>query len=97
MKGYCLFDNVLVHDVEKLNEYKQKAGPLVKKYGGSYKILGGQFKVVEGTWNPTFVVMIEFPSYEKALEWYNSEEYKEIKSIRLSAVDSNGIIIEGLE
>jgi uncharacterized protein (DUF1330 family) len=40
--------------------------------------------------------VIKFPSYEKAKEWYNSEEYKPIKQIRLDNADSNGMIIEGV-
>jgi uncharacterized protein (DUF1330 family) len=96
MKGYCLFDNVQVHDLEKLEAYKKQAAPLVEKFGGRYIILGGQFAVVEGSWKPTFVVMIEFPSYEKANQWYYSDEYRALKNLRLSAVDSNAIIIEGL-
>lgn len=95
MKGYCLFDNVQVNDVKKLEAYKEKAGPLVARYDGKYIILGGQFSVVEGNWRPTFLVMIEFPSYEKANQWYHSEEYRELKSLRLSAVESNAIIVEG--
>ena len=97
MKGYCLFDNVQVHDFNKLEEYKKKAAPLVQKFGGKYIILGGPFAVVEGSWKPTFLVMIEFPTYEKANEWYMSPEHKEAKAVRLSAVDSNGIIVGGLE
>jgi uncharacterized protein (DUF1330 family) len=95
MKGYCLFDNVQVNDAKKLEAYKEKAAPLVAKYDGKYIILGGQFSVVEGNWRPTFLVMIEFPSYEKANQWYHSEEYRELKALRLSAVESNGIIVEG--
>ncbi|MBX2968461.1 MAG: DUF1330 domain-containing protein [Cyclobacteriaceae bacterium] len=96
MKGYCLFDNVLVHDLEKLEQYKKLATPLVARYDGKYIILGGQFTVVEGSVRPTFLVMIEFPSYEKANQWYYSEEYRELKNLRFSAVDSNAIIVEGL-
>jgi uncharacterized protein (DUF1330 family) len=96
MKGYCVFDNVQVHDFEKLETYKKQAAPLVEKFGGKYIILGGQFKVVEGSTRPTFLVMIEFPSYEKANQWYYSDEYRELKNLRLSAVDSNAFIIEGL-
>lgn len=97
MKGYCLFDNVQVHDLQTLELYKKKAAPLVQKYDGKYIILGGPFAVVEGSWRPTFLVMIEFPTYEKATEWYHSDEYKEVKALRLSAVESNGIIVGGLE
>ena len=96
MKGYCLFDNVQVHNFEKLEDYKKKAAPLVQQYGGRYIILGGKFTVVEGSWKPRFMVMIEFPSYDVAQQWYNSEEYKELKALRLSAVDSHGIIVEGI-
>lgn len=96
MKGYCLFDNVQVHDLEKLEAYKKQATLLVEKFEGKYLILGGQFKVVEGTTKPTFLVMIEFPTYEKANQWYYSEEYRELKNLRLSAINSNAIIVEGL-
>jgi uncharacterized protein (DUF1330 family) len=40
--------------------------------------------------------VIKFPSYEKALEWYNSEEYKPVKPIRLTNSDANAIIIKGV-
>lgn len=95
MKGYCLFDNIQVNDLSRLEQYKKKAEPLVARYGGKYVVLGGQFRVVEGSWGPTFLVMIEFPSYEKANEWYFSEEYRALKELRLSAVESNAIIMEG--
>jgi len=39
--------------------------------------------------------VIKFPTYDKALEWYNSEEYKPVKKIRLDNSTSNGIIIQG--
>ena len=36
------------------------------------------------------------PTYEKALEWYDSEEYKPVKPIRLANSVANGIIIKGI-
>ena len=50
---------------------------------------------MEGKWTYPRTVVIKFPSYEKALEWYNSEEYKPIKQIRLDNSVANGIIIKG--
>lgn len=96
MKGYCLFNNIQVHSPEKLEVYKNRVAPVVEKFGGKYIILGDRFCVVEGNWKPSFLVMIEFPSYEKATQWYHSEEYAELKAIRQSAVDCNGIIVEGI-
>ena len=52
--------------------------------------------MLEGTWTYPRTVVIKFPSYEKALEWYNSDEYKPIKQIRLENSIGNGIIIKGV-
>ena len=54
-----------------------------------------EFELVEGKWEHPRTIVIKFPSYEKAQEWYKSEEYKPIKKIRLDNALSNGIIIKG--
>jgi len=96
MSAYCLFDNLEVTDGAKLEEYKSRVLPTVQRYGGRYVVLGGRTDVVEGQWRPTYPVMLEFPSLEHAHRWYDSEEYRELKSLRLSAVRSNGVFMEGL-
>jgi uncharacterized protein (DUF1330 family) len=53
--------------------------------------------VIDGEWKYPRTVIIKFPTYEKALAWYNSEEYKSIKPIRLENTLTNGIIIKGAE
>ena len=65
------------------------------KFGAEYIIRGGENKIIEGSWEHPRTVVIRFPSYEKALEWYNSKEYEPIKKIRLENAQSNGIIIKG--
>jgi uncharacterized protein (DUF1330 family) len=52
--------------------------------------------VVEGDWTPSFLVMIEFPSLDTAKKWYHSSDYAELKALRMSAVECNGVVIEGL-
>ena len=97
MTAYFLFDNLEITDPGKLERYKAHAGPVVQKYGGRYVALGGRAATVEGTSNLTFPVMIEFPGFEEAREWYESPEYRELKELRLSAGRFNAIIIEGLQ
>ena len=43
------------------------------------------------------MVVIRFPSYQAAQDWYHSDEYAEAKAIRMSASTSVQTIIEGLE
>ena len=96
MSAYCFFDNLEVTDAAKLEEYKNRVAPVVEKYAGRYIVLGGKMDVVEGDWQPVFPVIIEFPSLEQAHRWYASDEYREFKALRLSAVRSNAVFIEGL-
>lgn len=96
MPAYCLFDNLEVTDVAKLNDYKDRTAPVVAQYQGRYLVIGGKVDLVEGVWRPTFPVMIEFPTLEQAHRWYDSGEYRALKALRHSAGRFNAVFIEGL-
>ena len=95
MSGYVIF-NIEIRKTEEYKEYFEKVTPIAKKFGGEYIVRGGETKLIEGVWTYPRTIIIKFPSYEKALEWYSSEEYKPIKKIRLDNSVSNGIIIKGV-
>ena len=94
MSGFAIF-NIDIKRPEQYKEYVKKVKPIAESYGGEYIVRGGESTIVEGNWAYPRTVVIKFPSYEKALEWYNSEEYKPIKQIRLDNSVANGIIIKG--
>ena len=96
MSAFFFFDNVEVHEPEKLAEYAEKVAPIVARYGGKYRILGGTTKVLEGQWKPVYPVLIEFESRERAEAWYRSDDYEPLKRLRRSSVTNNGVLIEGL-
>ena len=56
----------------------------------------GQYQVVEGEDNFPRIVIIKFPTYAKALEWYHSDDYKPVKDIRLQNSEGSNIIVEGI-
>ena len=76
MKGYvvCVYKNIT--NQEKLKEYAVKARAAVEKYKGKFLIRGGKSKINEGEKSPRTVV-IEFPSYDEAIAFYQSKEYQE--------------------
>ena len=94
MSGFAIF-NIDIKRPKEYKEYVEKVKPIAERYGGEYIVRGGESTIVEGSWAYPRTVVIKFPSYEKALEWYNSEEYKPIKKIRLDNSVANGIIIKG--
>ena len=95
MSGYAIF-NIKVNNPDNYKEYVEKVKPTAEKFGGEYIVRGGANVTVEGSWEHPRTVVIKFPSYVKAMEWYNSVEYKPIKQIRLDNAQSNGMIIEGI-
>ena len=94
MSGYVI-SNIDVKNPEAYKEYIDKVKPIVEKFGGEYLVRAGEYKVIDGEWKYLRTIIIKFSSYEKALEWYNSEEYQPVKPIRLANSVANGIIIQG--
>ena len=93
--GYVIA-KLKVTNHENYKEYVEKVPNVIKKYGGEYLARGGDHQVVEGENNFPRIIIIKFPTYEKALEWYHSDEYKPVKAIRLSNSEGSNIIIKGL-
>ena len=95
MTGYAI-TQIEVTNPEDYKEYLAKVTDIVTKFGGEYLVRGGEFQCFEGEWKYPRTVIIKFATYEKALEWFNSEEYKPVKPIRLENTVTNGIIIKGV-
>ena len=71
MKGYVVCVYKSISNEEKLKEYAIKARASVEKYKGKFLIRGGRSTSNEGEKSPRTVV-IEFPSYDAANIFYNS-------------------------
>ena len=94
MKGYvvCVYKNIT--NEEKLKEYAIKARAAVEKYKGRFLIRGGRLTSNEGEKSPRTVV-IEFPSYDEANNFYKSEEYQNAHSILKGYAERQHQTIEG--
>ena len=93
--GYVIAQ-LKVTNPENYKEYVNKVTEVVQKFGGEYLVRNGEYQCVEGETKFPRIVVIKFPSYEKALEWYNSDEYKPVKQIRLNNSEGSNIIIKGV-
>jgi uncharacterized protein (DUF1330 family) len=94
MLGYAIF-NINVTNPENYKEYIEKVVKVTEKFGGKYIVRGGTTTKIEGTFPYQRTVVIQFPSFKNALDWYNSDEYKPIREIRFKNAKSIGLIIEG--
>lgn len=95
MAAYFIVD-MDVHDRAGMREYLERVPGTLAKYGGRYIVRGGKFEIVEGNWQPTRVVMLEFPSMKQAKNWYDCEEYKEMKAARQQSARTDIVLVEGV-
>ena len=96
MAAYVIFD-VDIWDLARYQEFMVKVKPAVEEAGGRYLARGGEHKVVEGDWEPRRLVLFEFPSMEKAEDFYNSPLYQGYKSIRDECSSGNVVIVDGIK
>lgn len=92
-----VFVEVDVHDPAAYERYKTLAPPAIAAYGGRYLARGGRCVTLEGGWAPARAVILEFPSVERAQEWWASAEYAPGKALRHASARSKMIVVEGVE
>jgi uncharacterized protein (DUF1330 family) len=96
MSVYMIGD-VDIQNMEEYKKYMEKVKPMIVSKGGEYLIRGGEIDSLEtNLWKPTRMVLVKFPNKKLAMEWYNSDEYKPYKKIRLENATSNILMVEGI-
>jgi len=96
MAAYLLA-RVEVTDWDRYKEYTKKTPGAIAKYGGRFIVRAGDMVTLEGSEETRRVVLIEFPSYEKAKEFYYSQEYQEAKKLREGAATGQFLVIDGVD
>lgn len=95
MSVYLVAD-IDVKDQDEYEEYRKLVPPLIEKYGGRYIVRGGKITPGEGEWDLHRIVILEFPSTERATAMLTSEEYAPVGAIRHRATVSRTFIVEGV-
>lgn len=87
---------VNVTDMDQYKEYTKVTPAVIAEFGGKFLARGGEIITLEGPEQTHRVVLIEFPSLEKAQEFYNSPEYGEAKNLRKGAATASFIAVDGI-
>ena len=95
MPAYVILE-IEVTDPVMYEDYKKLSPGSLALYEGKFIVRGGKTETVEGDWKPNRIVVVEFPSMEKAKAWYNSPEYTAAKQIRWKASTGKMLLVEGL-
>jgi uncharacterized protein (DUF1330 family) len=94
MSAYVVVE-IDVKDAERYADYKTMVPASLEAYGGRFLVRGGTVESLEGTWEPSRFVILEFDSMERAKRWWDSDEYREARDLRQATADTRMIVVEG--
>lgn len=99
-----LVGHITVHDPEKMRSYESQVEDVAQKFGGVLLARGGHppdmtgadVRIAAGTEfrKDQRHVIIRFPSFEEAQNYWDSDEYAPLKALRESGMKSEGVIID---
>ncbi len=85
-----------ISDPEQYEQYKAASPGAVEAGGGRFVARGGELAVLEGDWNPSRLVILEFEDLESVKRWYDSERYQAAKQLREGAAKLRMVAVEGI-
>lgn len=95
MNAYVIAD-VTVNDPAQMAQYREWSTRAAAEFGASFIVRGGAITVLEGEWQPTRLVILQFPNHQTARLWYDSETYVQARKIRENAGVMRMLLVEGI-
>ena len=87
---------VEITNPEGYRPYTQVVPATIQQYGGKFLVRGGAATTLEGDWPERRRVLIEFPTKDAALKWWNSPEYAAPMKMRRANSKGRLILLEGV-
>ena len=87
--------NIDIHDRKGYSKYEAGFLEVFQKFNGKLLAVDENQKTVEGEWPATRTVIMEFPSQEDAMAWYESDAYQELMQHRLNASSGDSALVSG--
>lgn len=92
-KGYVIA-HISVNEPEAFRAYVENNVEAIGRYNGRVLVKGGDCEIVEGEAYDVHIV-VEFPSYEDAKNFYKDPVYQEVAEFRKASGQSILILVEG--
>jgi len=93
---YYLVAHIRIHNQKEYQKYLDKVDGVFSKHKGKYLAVDNSPTLLEGEWDYSKSVIIEFKNKSDFEEWYFSKEYQSILKHRLNASTCDTILLQGL-
>ena len=96
MPAYVIVETDIT-DPEQYERYKAASPGAIAAGGGRFLVRGGELAVLEGDWQPSRLVVLEFEDLAAAKRWYESDAYQEAKKLREGAARLRIVAAQGVD
>lgn len=90
-----LISRVVVRDPAPLPAYIKGSVALATSYGARYLARAEQVEAADGSFTGDRLVLIEFPSMTALRAFWDSDEYQELRKLRLAGADGDVWLFAG--
>lgn len=94
-KAYIIAD-VIVTDAAQMAKYREWSTKAMQEFGANVLVRGGAIDVLEGDWQPSRLVVLEFSNVAQAKAMYQSETYATAREVRKHAGVMHMVVVEGI-
>jgi uncharacterized protein (DUF1330 family) len=95
MPAYVI-GRIQITDPQRYSEYTKVTPGIIAQFGGRFLVRGGESVTLEGPEQNERVVIIEFPTFTAAKDFFHSEQYRAAKVLRDGAAIAHFIAIDGV-
>ena len=87
-----------INNPDQYKKYADLVPDILQKFGGKFLARGGKYKILEGAEKFHRFILIEFPTFEKAVACHESPEYSEAAAHRKrnGASELEVVIVESI-
>jgi uncharacterized protein (DUF1330 family) len=96
MPAYVIVETE-ISDPEQYEQYKAASPGAIAAGGGRFLARGGELAVLEGDWDPSRIVILEFDDLAAAKRWFDSDEYVAARRLREGAANFRMVAVQGVD
>jgi Uncharacterized conserved protein len=94
---YYFVAQIRINDTEEYEKYLERFDDIFSKFKGEYLAIDESPTLLEGDWDYSKSVLIQFNSKPDFEDWYYSADYQSILKHRLKASKCDSILVEGVD
>jgi uncharacterized protein (DUF1330 family) len=94
MSAYYIATPIEIMDPEGMKKYATGSHHVLESFGGRYLMQRAPAQCLAGDWNPKYLTILEFPTKQRLLEWYDSDSYRPWRELRERSAKASIVVTE---